>query len=264
MNTKKIYMGSLLYLQTIAIIITVCVTFDKEYFFLHMKSFISIISVATLLIPILVMLVFKSKTYLATKLRGYWFKFFGIDTFSIIGLFVPSLFIFLIIYNFLTKGFNDDQIFLNLLSVNLLVLYMVAFLINGHFKILSPQPFLVRREGEIVVYLHQNGKIRGIPDPETFKLLGFSYYEVKYLNERDFSKYEMHPPLPSIHQTRLIQVKGKKDIWVVFENSVKLVPNNETLEFIRKFNNSSIEDVPDFEFESYKKSNPLRIIQELR
>jgi hypothetical protein len=82
--------------------------------------------------------------------------------------------------------YEGEQIFLNVLVLNVFFLYLFGLLISGRFQIKQPPAILIRQKGRGEVHLYKSGTIRHIPDPPTLGLLGYSWGDIADISELEF------------------------------------------------------------------------------
>ncbi|HEY2581209.1 MAG TPA: hypothetical protein VGI43_05365 [Mucilaginibacter sp.] len=140
---------------------------------------------------------------------------------------------------------------INLIGINLLIIS--EKLSNSDLKVL-----LFRNPRTGCVYLYFNNKIRYIPDPPTFNLLGLSWSEITDLNDRQLDAYQMLTPITSVKEMKLYNYKNY--IYGLVNDKLKHIPNEYTLNYIRQIgNNTQVEAIDnlhgrviDKPFESYQ------------
>ncbi|HVW14048.1 MAG TPA: hypothetical protein VHB54_09505 [Mucilaginibacter sp.] len=119
---------------------------------------------------------------------------------------------------------------INLIGINLLII--TEKLTNSDSTELI---FHTPKDG--CVYLYSKNRIRYVPDPETFNLLGLSWSNVVDLSEREFITYEKLPPITSAKEMKLFNYKNS--IYGLVNDKLKHIPNEATLNYIQRIGNHS-------------------------
>lgn len=217
-----------------------------------------LILVVIFLLPFLVVGLSYLRGTFTKGFRLFIFSTFRVETFAGVGLIVLLLFTGLFFLN-LGRGYYDGtQIFLNVLFLNLLFLYFLALIYANRFQIKQSSDLLIRKKGHAKVYLYQDGAIRHIPDPETLQLLGYSFEDVVDINETEFKAYNVKAELGSVKRARLVQEQESPgEIWMIFGDGRKLIPDHYTLDFILRFDERSVETVTKQELAQWRELSPL-------
>ena len=105
--------------------------------------------------------------------------------------------------------------------------------------------------GDGKVYIMENGKRRWIPDNETFVMMGLKPEMVQTISGPDLARIPAGFPIPSKLQAtiRLIEKAvyrgtGESLMYIVLNNTLKGIPDNETLQFMGYTINQVIEVSP--------------------
>lgn len=96
---------------------------------------------------------------------------------------------------------------------------------------------LVKAENESAVYIIESGKRRWIPDVETFNMLGLNPALLQTVSKADLQGIPAGEDLPSKFQPKIVlgekalyrQVGGDGTVYVVFNRTLRAIPNPATL-----------------------------------
>ena len=156
------------------------------------------------------------------QIKFYLFKTVTIATVLIVQL---AIVLFLLIIN----HYTDLKLILlsfglNLFGINLLI-------ITGRIQNTDVKELVLNnpsKDGSL--YLLSNNKLRFIPDPPTFNLLGLSWGEIIDVSQKEFDSYEKLPPITKLADMKLYQYKYR--IYGLMNEKLKYIPNQNTLNFI--------------------------------
>lgn len=217
-----------------------------------------------LLLPFIVVGIASFRGSFAKWLRLMVFSVFKVETFAGVGLASLVLFSFLFLYNlFFRNAYVGEQIFLNVFLLNLLFVFFLALVVRGKFQLVQPSALLIKNNGHSAVYLYQDGVLRHIPDHVTSRLLGYSFDDAVTVNDKEFKAYPQRPPIDSISEARFVKTEESREVWVIFGDVRKRIPDETTLEFLQKLKRRSIDVVSEDVLQAWVETKPLTSILDL-
>lgn len=210
-----------------------------------------------LLLPFIVLLTARFKGSFARRLRLFVYSIFRVDILakqSLILIFASSLFL---LFHLLVGTSQLTYLVTGMLVLNISLSILFIFMLNGHFQIRQPTALLIRKQGTAEVYLCDKGELRWIPDPQTLHLLGYSFEDITNIDESEFKTYTHRASIESITSARLIRTANRPEVWVVFGEFRKWIPDESTLMYIQHLNQRQIEEVTDTQFQGWREYAPL-------
>lgn len=154
-------------------------------------------------------------------------RFFLFKTKTISAILVIQLFILLLLLLINTDLINNRTVLvsliINIISLNLLIFF--EKLSNTDSKEL-----ILHDTSTGKMYLYSGNRVRHIPDPPTFDLLGFSWAEAIDIKNSELSSYQILPPITSLKDMRLFEYRGR--VYGLVNDKLKHVPDPPTLNFI--------------------------------
>jgi len=254
---KGFLAGYAVYLGIWLAIAEIAVSVDRDYFVQNWSTYKWFVT-AVFIFPFLLFGLSIWQGSVAKRLRLLTFSIFRVEVFVLVSLFVLVLFTMLFLQNLFRHTFQGEQIFLNVLLLNLIFIFFLALILADKFQIKQPSALLIRRQGHTKVYLYRDGVIRHIPDPPTLRLLGYSFGDVVDVSDTEFKVYVQRPAIESVTTARLVQVEdGPGEVWTIFGDTRKYVPDLHTLKFILQLRERSIEAVTEDKLNAWEESSPL-------
>jgi|GEM_PF-4975704 hypothetical protein len=121
----------------------------------------------------------------------------------------------------------------NLIALNLLIL-------TGKISNTDKKQLVLHNVINGKIFLQLNHRLRYVPDPPTFDLLGLSWSDLIDINDGDLASYILDPPITSVKDMQLISYRGR--VYGIVNDKLRHVPNEKTLQFILQFrDNKAIE-----------------------
>lgn len=120
-----------------------------------------------------------------------------------------------------------------LLSFGINILVLNLLVVVGRIPNTDKKQLLLHNLNDGKVYLQTGSKLRYIPDPPTFDLLGLNWSELIDINDKDLERYTIIAPVPSIGDIKLVNYRGR--VYGIVNEKLKHVPNPATLQYILKF-----------------------------
>ena len=254
---KSFFSAYVVYLGIFLGTAEVALSANRDYFVQNWSSYRWIVG-AILLLPFLLFALSIWQGGVAKWFRLFIFSVFRVEIFAVFGLVILTLFTITFLRNLLLHFFQGEQIFLNVLFLNLFFMFFLSLVLANKFQVKQPSALLIRKKGDPRVYLFENGVIRHIPDRPTLRLLGYSFDEVVEVGEKEFSAYTQRPAIESASTARLVQVEDEAGkIWMIFADTRKWVPDSYTLHFILQLKERPIETVTKDKFAAWKEISPL-------
>jgi hypothetical protein len=264
MRAKDFFNFYGVYLQIILAAVAIVVTLVGRDVLVQNWPVSAAIALVVLLVPCLVFGIASFRGAFAKWLRLMAFSVFKVEKFAGVALLVLVLFSFLFLFNLLFRNaYMGEQIFLNVFLLNLLFVFFLALVVGGKFQIAQPSALLIRNNGQPAVYLYQDGVIRHIPDRSTFRLLGYSFDDVVAVNDKEFVAYTQRPPIDSVSEARLVKTEKSREVWIIFGDVRKHIPDAPTLEFLQKLNRRSVDAVSEDKLQAWVEAKPLTSILDL-
>lgn len=261
MKIKDLLVFYAVYLSLLVQIVFGVVAIDRNSFVRNAWGLILVVVVA-LAFPLVVVGVAGLKGSFAKWLRLIAFSFFKVKTFAIVSLILLFFLSFFFLVNF-WGGFVGEllfiQIFLNGVLLNVVFIYFLGLVVFGRFQIKQPSAVLIRKRRGLEISVYQDGAIRHIPDPETFNLLGYSWDDVKEVDDAEFEAYKEERDIESVKTARLYRTQDKlEDVWIdLGDGTLRRVPNGHTLDFIQRSDRREVEIKTEEWLKKWKKGKPL-------
>lgn len=197
---------------------------------------------------------FQSNCVINKLLRRFRYSFF--KTKNIIGILFLQLLITLIITHLKGLEFNNEILTISL-SINLLGLNLLIF--TGKIKNNDSKEILLHDINSGKIYLLKKNRLKHIPDPPTFNLLGYDWASPIKVKSEELSIYKKEAPITSIKEMKLIN--HKSTIYGLVNDKLKHIPDMHTLNYIlSQRENKNIESkenideyIIDTPFKSYKR-----------
>jgi hypothetical protein len=198
---------------------------------------------------------------LSKWLRLTAYSLIRIELYGAIAFVVLLIFTVLFLFNFIVRrSFMAEQIFLNVLLLNVLFLSFAGMLLGGKFRTNQPSELLIKIRDKPEIYRYQNGVIRHIPDPATFKLLGFSEDDIAIVSDKEFKAYTLRPAIESVADARMVTTQDSRRVWMIFGDTRRHIPDSVTRDFIQELRKRDIETVSKEKLQTWAEAEPLTSI----
>ena len=248
--------------KIIAIILTFLAVFSipgiiqlwsKNFYYTYDKN----IWLITLILAIIISITqinFQSNSVLNKLIRRFRYSFF--KTKNIIGILFLQLLITIIITYLKGLEFNNEILIISL-GINLLGLNLLIF--TGKIESNDTKEILLHDINTGKIYLLKKNRLKHIPDPPTFNLLGYDWGSPIKVKSEELSIYKKEAPITSIKEMKLINHKGT--IYGLVNDKLKHIPEEYTLNYIlsqrENRNIASKENIDEYiidkPFKSYKR-----------
>ena len=100
--------------------------------------------------------------------------------------------------------------------------------VNFKPMIVLQEKALYQVPGDPTVYVVQDNMLRGIPDPETLGLMGYTFAQVHSINTQELASLKKGTILPVRTQNSTLQVMGKTEIYMMDKGIRRLTPDPAT------------------------------------
>jgi hypothetical protein len=219
-----------------------------------------------LTLPFLVFVIANRYGAFAKWLRLLAFSLLRVEIFAPIGLILIVFLAVQFLYNlFFRRTFQGEQIFLNVLFLDMIFVYFLGLVLYGRFQIRQPSAILLKKKGQPEIYVYSDGAIRHIPDIPTMNLLGYSWSDVAEISEAEFAEYEKRPAIESVTNAKLMQSEANPEVtWIIFGDTRRPIPDQYTLDFIRPPTRRHIETVTEEKLNTWKVGLPITSIVRFR
>jgi hypothetical protein len=253
---KSFLQGYAVYLGLWLAVAQVALTVNRDHFVQNWYIY-QWVTGAIILLPFLFLLLSIQQGSVAKWFRLLLFSTFRVETVTALGLSILTLFTILFLRNLIYYTFQGEQIFLNVLFLNLFFMLFLGLVLAGKFQIEQPTALLIQKSGDSKVYLYENRVIRHIPDPMTLKLLGHSLSDVVKVSEKEFNAYTLRPAIESVADARIVLGEGDRKVWMIFGDVRRHIPDPYTLNVIRQLKERPVETIDEDELRSWKEERPL-------
>lgn len=135
----------------------------------------------------------------------------------------------------------------------------IKILLDDIYK--REKSILIKLRNRNKLYLLSNDKLRPMPDRPTRILLGYTSEDIKEINQDEFDKYKLIKSIQSIKSAAF--VKYGKPTYAVFENSIRHIPNLDTLKYIQTWNKNRIRKINSEEYSRFSIEEPLKSIHDI-
>jgi hypothetical protein len=179
-------------------------------------------------------------------IRFYVFRTINVTVFMTVQL---ILLLFLSVYNS-----TDSSYKLMILAIVIDAIVINLLIISGKIPNNDSKRIILHIPANGKIYLQINNRLRYVPDPATFNLLGLSWSELIDIKAEDLDSYHKDAPITSIKDMRLIDYRGS--VYGIVNDILKHVPNEGTLAYIQQHRTNKTIDKVD-EIDAYTKDTPF-------
>jgi len=178
--------------------------------------------------------IIPSITALKLSISPFWNRafrtigFYIFQTKHIVIFLIVQLLVVLVLL--LVNGSSMFEIKSGLFSIGLNLIALNLLIAVGKISNSDKRQLILHTIEDGRIYLQSNNRLRYVPDPSTFDLLGLSWSDLIDIKKKDLASYHQDAPFPSIKDMQLISYRGR--VYGIVNDSLRHVPNEGTLNFI--------------------------------